>query len=82
MCSEGLSLLFFRKKTCSFFERTGWANRHIYLVAIQNWISHSAERRLKTFDLWSEYEDIFRLPFIHVADCRSIISALKSELVL
>jgi hypothetical protein len=60
----------------------GWANRHISsIVAIQNWIGRPVERGLKTFDLWSEYEDISRLPFIHVVDRQHIISALKYELI-
>jgi hypothetical protein len=60
----------------------GWANLHIpSIVAIQNWIGHPVERGLKTFDLWSEHEDISRLPFIHVISRQHIISTLKTELI-
>jgi hypothetical protein len=60
----------------------GWANRHISsIVAIQNWIGRPAERGLKTFYLWSEHEDISRLPFIHVMSRQHIISTLKTELI-
>ncbi len=60
----------------------GWANWYIpAIVAIQNWIGRPAERGLKTFDLWSEHEDISRLPFIHVTSRQHIISTLKSELI-
>jgi hypothetical protein len=59
-----------------------WANRHISsIVAIQNWIGRPVERGLKTFDLWSEHEDISRLPFIHVISRQHIISTLKTELI-
>ncbi len=60
----------------------GWANRYIpAIVAIQNWIGRPVERGLKTFDLWSEHEDISRLPFIHVISRQHIISTLKTELI-
>jgi DNA-binding ferritin-like protein (Dps family) len=60
----------------------GWANLYIpAIVAIQNWIGRPVERGLKTFDLWSKYEDIFRLPFTHVVSRQRIISTLKSELI-
>jgi hypothetical protein len=60
----------------------GWVNLYIpAIVAIQNWIGRPAERGLRTFDLWSEHEDISRLPFIHVISRQHIISTLKTELI-
>jgi hypothetical protein len=60
----------------------GWANRHISsIVAIQNWIGRPVEHGLKTFDLWSKYEDIFHVPFAPVVSRQHIISILKSKLV-
>ena len=56
----------------------GWANLYISaVVAIQHWSGRPVERGLKTYELWSEHEDLSRLPFAPVASRSDVIEKLK-----
>ena len=52
----------------------GYANA---VVAIQHWSGRPVERGLKTYELWSEHEDLSRLPFAPVASRSDVIEKLK-----
>lgn len=59
----------------------GWVNRYISaVVAVQHWSGRPVERGLKTYDLWSEHEDLSRLPFAPVASRSEIVETLKAGL--
>ncbi|MCW0923245.1 hypothetical protein OK411_22940 [Pseudomonas sp. RG1] len=56
----------------------GWVNRYISaVVAVQHWSGRPVERGLKTYELWSEHEDLSRLPFAAVASRSEIVEKLK-----
>lgn len=58
-----------------------WVNQFIpTVVSVQNWIGTPVERGLKTFDLWSEHEDISRLPFAAVESRREMVTALSEKI--
>lgn len=58
----------------------GWVNNYIStIVSVQHWLGYPVERGLKNFKLWSEYEDISRLPFVFVESRNSLIEQLKEE---
>ncbi|WP_236190839.1 hypothetical protein [Pseudomonas paraglycinae] len=59
----------------------GWVNLYVSaVVAVQNWSGRPVERGLKTYELWSEHEDLSRLPFASVASRSEIVETLKAGL--
>jgi hypothetical protein len=56
----------------------GWVNLYISaVVAVQHWSGRPVERGLKTYELWSEHEDLSRLPFAPVASRSDVVEKLK-----
>lgn len=59
----------------------GWVNLYISaVVAVQHWSGRPIERGLKTYALWSEHEDLSRLPFAPVASRNEFVEKLKAGL--
>jgi hypothetical protein len=59
----------------------GWTNMFIStVVSVQHWIGRPVERGLKTYSLWSEHEDLSRLPFADVASRSDIVSTLAEKI--
>lgn len=59
----------------------GWVNLYISaVVAVQHWSGRPVERGLKTYELWSEHEDLSRLPFAPVASRSEVVEKLKTGL--
>lgn len=57
-----------------------WTNNFIStVVAVQHWVGRPAERGLKTFSLWSEHEDLSRLPFAAVDSRRDTVATLDEK---
>lgn len=57
-----------------------WANNFIStVVSIQNWVGRPLERGLKTFNLWSEHEDLSLLPFAAVDSRKNIVATLVEK---
>ncbi|MDH4555600.1 hypothetical protein E8F11_10490 [Pseudomonas sp. BN417] len=60
----------------------GWVNKYISaIVAVQHWGGRPVERGLKTYALWSEHEDLSRLPFAAVASRSGVVEQLKKGLI-
>jgi hypothetical protein len=60
----------------------GWASLYIpSIVAIQYWVKRPVSRGLKTFDLWSEHENLSRLPFAQVESRKKLIEELGTGLL-
>lgn len=58
-----------------------WVNQFIpAVVSVQNWIGNPVERGLKTFDLWSEHEELSRLPFATVESRKGVIDTLSKKI--
>lgn len=59
----------------------GWVNLYVSaVVAVQHWSGRPVERGLKTYELWSEHEELARLPFASVTSRHEIIETLKAGL--
>ncbi|MBM5575307.1 hypothetical protein [Deefgea sp. CFH1-16] len=57
-----------------------WVNLFIpTVVSVQNWIGNPVERGLKTFNLWSEHEELSRLDFVTVGSRKDISVALSEK---
>ena len=57
----------------------GWVNNFIStVVSVENWNGRPTERGLKNFKLWSENEDLSRLPYVEVDSRKSIATALSN----
>jgi hypothetical protein len=61
----------------------GWVNKYISaIVAVQHWSGRPIERGLKTYEIWSEHEDLSRLPFAPVASRSEVVEELKKGLII
>ena len=59
----------------------GWVNKFIStIVLVQHWVGAPVERGLKTFKMWSEHEDISRLPFSSVDSRKKMITTLSEKI--
>lgn len=59
----------------------GWVNQFIStVVSVQHWLGKPSERGLKTYKIWSEHENLSRLPFTPVADREDLIATLRADL--
>lgn len=60
---------------------SGWTNQFIStVVSVQHWIGRPVERGLKTYSLWSQHEDLSRLPFAAVDSRNDIVTTLIEEI--
>ncbi|MEB6592184.1 hypothetical protein MXM82_24095 [Pseudomonas asiatica] len=61
----------------------GWVNCYVStVVAVQHWSGRPVERGLKTYELWSEHEDLSRLPFAPVASRSEVVEKLTAGLAI
>ena len=59
----------------------GWVNKFIpTIVSVQHWVGVPVERGLKTFKMWSKYEDLSRLPFSSVDSRKEMIATLSEKI--
>jgi hypothetical protein len=59
----------------------GWTNQFVStVVVVQQWVGRPVERGLKTYTLWSEHEDLSRMPFCLVGSRENIITTLTNEI--
>lgn len=59
----------------------GWVNLFIStVVSVQHWVGRPIVRGLKTYELWSEHEDLTRLPFAAVDSRNNMVTALVQDL--
>ena len=57
-----------------------WANNFISTIAsVQHWVGRPMERGLKPFNMWSEDEDLSRLPFAAVDSRNDIVATLVGK---
>ena len=60
---------------------SGWTNQFIStIVSVQHWVGAPVERGLKTFEMWSEHEDLSRLPFSSVDSRKKMIATLSEKI--
>lgn len=59
----------------------GWTNQFITtIVSVQHWLGIPTERGLKSYDLWSEHEDLSVLPFVAIESRKAILQALTDQI--
>lgn len=59
----------------------GWVNQFVsIIVSVQHWLRKPLERGLKTYEIWSEHEELSHLPYAPVAHREDLILQLRTDL--
>lgn len=60
----------------------GWVNQFVStVVSVQHWLGKPFDRGLKTYEIWSEHEELSQLQFSPVASREGLIVKLRTDLL-